>query len=102
MALVKCPDCGRDVSERAPVCPGCGAPIAVAPNAAPSYRPVQTIEQTAKRWKKMRLTGLGLVCLSPVSCAIGGEVMGSFGWASLFTGFAMLTYARFGTWWHHG
>jgi hypothetical protein len=28
MALVECEDCGRDVSDRAPACPNCGAPIA--------------------------------------------------------------------------
>lgn len=28
MALIKCPDCGREVSSRAPVCPQCGGPIA--------------------------------------------------------------------------
>jgi hypothetical protein len=28
MALIKCEDCGRDVSDRAPACPNCGAPIA--------------------------------------------------------------------------
>lgn len=28
MALVKCEDCGRDVSDRAPACPNCGAPVA--------------------------------------------------------------------------
>lgn len=28
MALVACPDCGREVSGRAPACPHCGAPIA--------------------------------------------------------------------------
>ena len=27
MALVKCEDCGRDVSDRAPACPNCGAPV---------------------------------------------------------------------------
>jgi hypothetical protein len=26
MPLVKCPDCGTDVSDRAPTCPKCGAP----------------------------------------------------------------------------
>lgn len=26
MPLVKCPDCGRDVSDRAEACPGCGCP----------------------------------------------------------------------------
>lgn len=27
MALVKCDDCGREVSDRAPACPNCGAPV---------------------------------------------------------------------------
>lgn len=27
MALVKCKDCGKEVSASAPTCPGCGAPI---------------------------------------------------------------------------
>lgn len=31
MALAPCPDCQRDVSPRAPVCPHCGAPIATIP-----------------------------------------------------------------------
>lgn len=26
MALVKCPDCGRDISDQAPACPHCGRP----------------------------------------------------------------------------
>lgn len=28
MATIKCPDCGREVSDQAPTCPGCGRPIA--------------------------------------------------------------------------
>lgn len=27
MALLKCPDCGRDVSDQAPACPNCGRPV---------------------------------------------------------------------------
>jgi hypothetical protein len=30
MALIQCEDCGRDVSDRAPACPNCGAPVAAA------------------------------------------------------------------------
>jgi hypothetical protein len=30
MALIKCEDCGRDISSRAPACPNCGAPVASA------------------------------------------------------------------------
>ena len=27
MALIKCSECGREISEKAEVCPGCGAPV---------------------------------------------------------------------------
>ncbi len=27
MALTKCPDCGKDVSQEAWACPGCGRPL---------------------------------------------------------------------------
>ena len=36
MALIKCPDCGSDVSDLAPTCPKCGRPLAV-----------QTVQQSA-------------------------------------------------------
>ena len=28
MALIKCPECGRQVSDKARACPGCGCPVA--------------------------------------------------------------------------
>lgn len=34
MALIKCPDCARDISDEAPACPGCGRPI-VKPRVGP-------------------------------------------------------------------
>lgn len=34
MALIKCPDCSREVSSNAPACPGCGSPIASRPPVA--------------------------------------------------------------------
>lgn len=38
MALIKCPECGREISDKAPQCPHCGCPIA-------SSRP-NTVEAT--------------------------------------------------------
>ena len=38
MALIKCPECGKEISDLAPICPNCGFPIASTPtdqNAAP-------------------------------------------------------------------
>ncbi len=28
MALITCPDCGKQVSDSAPTCPSCGRPVA--------------------------------------------------------------------------
>ena len=46
MALIKCDECGREISDRAAACPGCGAPIspagtvvAATPPAALRYDP---------------------------------------------------------------
>lgn len=38
MALIDCPECGGQVSDRAPTCPHCGVPI-VAATAAPQAAP---------------------------------------------------------------
>ena len=27
MALIECPECGKQVSSKAPACPGCGVPM---------------------------------------------------------------------------
>lgn len=31
MALISCPECGNEISDKAPACPQCGVPIASAP-----------------------------------------------------------------------
>jgi hypothetical protein len=47
MALMRCPDCQREVSDRASACPGCGHPLAQAgwrPGAAPfEYKSKATV-----------------------------------------------------------
>jgi hypothetical protein len=50
MALVKCPDCGHDISDRAPACVNCGAPMA-----APAP-PVEVCEVVLRR-----IHGLGII-----------------------------------------
>jgi hypothetical protein len=61
MALIDCPDCGKQVSSSAPACPNCGAPIAPTPPA--------TAHEVSKPKKKSSgclviigvLVGLGLI-----------------------------------------
>lgn len=42
MALIRCSECGREISDKAATCPGCGAPITLSnerqpPSASPSW-----------------------------------------------------------------
>ena len=42
MALVKCPDCDKEVSDSAPTCPNCGRPMKEQPAVAPAPQPAQS------------------------------------------------------------
>lgn len=37
MALIKCPECGREISDKAVNCPGCGAPVKVKKEGEDTY-----------------------------------------------------------------
>ena len=53
MSLIKCSECGKEVSDHAVSCPSCGNPISTH-NVAEASRPVAPveIELTSKKWKK--------------------------------------------------
>ncbi len=53
MALINCPDCGKEVSDIAPACPNCGRAIKA-----------RTIEKTAKKYK-------GAITLGTVMLPVG-------------------------------
>src|SRR5690242_1893112 len=73
MALIKCSECGNDVSDKAAACPKCGNPIATVHAQAPAAVaitevPVTAIEQTGKEYKAQMLmasilAGLGLAVM---------------------------------------
>lgn len=49
MPLINCAECGRSISDSAPACPGCGAPIAVAASRNPTFEPTVPAPQRAVR-----------------------------------------------------
>lgn len=71
MALVRCPDCGRDVSTEAPTCPGCGRPMksdaapipAPEPVAAPVETPVTPPKKMGALKKGCLFAGGGVLAL---------------------------------------
>ena len=102
MAMIKCSECGTEVSSKASACPKCACPIAGTPTES-----TQTIEQTSKRLKLHYLiasvgmaAGILIVIFSvltvPVSYA--GVVVGA-----ALAGVSMIWVwvTRVRIWWHH-
>jgi hypothetical protein len=111
MALIRCPDCNKRISPRAPTCPGCGAPIASAGEAAGSgVVQLQTIQGTSKELKKQRLQALGTFLGGFLIAAVGGSAghQSTFSMIVGIVGVIMIIgggiwYLTLGAkiWWHH-
>src|SRR4051812_24877594 len=67
MALVKCPECGREVAADAPACPSCGAPVAARINA----------DRERQRSKRSGKFVLGLIALIVIIYALSSKRSGS-------------------------
>ena len=48
MALIPCPACGRQVSEAAPTCPGCGHPVAASERQSSTFKDALTRPDAVK------------------------------------------------------
>jgi len=67
MALINCPECNHEISDKAISCPRCAFPLAsskeVINSEISSVPPVQTIELTGKDLKKKSLVGFIIVII---------------------------------------
>ncbi len=103
MALIKCPECNRDVSDKAATCPHCGYPLGWT---TPGLRRVQVIERTERRWKALRALGW-LLILAGVAVFLRELAADDFrgaalGWWLGGAGVACLVTSSAGAWWYHG
>jgi uncharacterized membrane protein YvbJ len=101
MAMIKCPECGTEVSDKADKCLKCAYPI----SGQLSEGKVQTIEKTSKALKKQLVfaaltTIIGLLVM--VSTAInefnGGIFFGVF---LTLVGIIWIFAIKTKIWWHH-
>jgi hypothetical protein len=110
MRVEQCENCGGTIGkiEQAYVhkghivCPACHKKLAT-PGNNPSIEvrptvPVQTIEKTAKRWKKKTLIGLGIIIVG----VIGAQESPSVAALLIALGLIVCIWAKVGAWWHHG
>lgn len=96
MALIKCVECGKEISELADACPHCGNPI---------NKKIQTIEGTSKQWKVIKLVSW-ILFLIGLWLALSGNAEGGFnnpktgaGISLAFISFIGIMISKFGAWW---
>jgi hypothetical protein len=106
VALVSCPECGKQVSDKAANCIGCGAPLgANRVEVGAIGKQVSTIEETSKSLK-MHIVGAailfwgGLFILWSASSSGSGGLGHIGAWATLI-GFFWWLATRLRIWWHH-
>ena len=103
MALINCPDCKKEVSENAPACPNCGAPIAVREEDKDAGAPLTTVQETSKKFKKLLLASAFLFwggLASGVWIFEDYEVSPVPGFMIL-SGLVLYVATKFSIWWHH-
>ncbi|MEN9920726.1 MAG: zinc-ribbon domain [Candidatus Parcubacteria bacterium] len=101
MSLIKCNECGKDISDKAPNCPNCGNPIVNTNKNPLDEAPVVTIQKTYKRWKSVKLISWIIIIIGVMFMG-GGESIQAIGVLFIISGIIGLMVARFGAWWTTG
>ena len=106
MPLIKCPDCGTEISDQAPTCLKCGKPLNQAQNTKTIAGDISInrIEQTAKKWKKVKLLGwLGIFLGSFMAVnSTSKDFSHTLGIMLVTFGVVGLIASKFGNWWDRG
>ena len=90
MALIKCSECGKEISDRAAACPSCGAPVGggMAPSSAAVTKSVR-VERAGFKWEA---TGFVLILVAMVTGFAGA---GGFAGMIGLIGFVVFIIGRF-------
>jgi uncharacterized membrane protein YvbJ len=105
MSLIQCPECRKDVSNRADKCIHCGYPLTTGTIVAQPAS-VQTIELTAKKWKVQQLVAAGLMVVGVIVLVLGlgvysNDAVTVLGAVLLAVGLIWSVIVRGLIWWHH-
>lgn len=74
MALIQCPECGKEVSDKAPACVHCGYPLHLKQQEEAAKRAKEEWEQTKRDQKRMILKQINSVSVDIV-CGFCGQRM---------------------------
>ena len=108
MALIPCPECQQQVSDKASSCPHCGNPLkaSVSPvsvHAQTARGKTVTTQTTAKNWKGVQLAGIGVMVLG-IMFIFGGAEDWRYvaGILMIPVGIIITVVGSVAAWWHHG
>ena len=98
MALISCPECGHQVSDKAALCPSCGVSIAPDIGREEHEKKLTTTQLTSKSLKMQSALSGGLFII--------GFLIGITSEAALFYFIALFSFiwwltTRIRIWWHH-
>jgi hypothetical protein len=99
MALIDCEECGVQVSDKAPACIKCGAPLNSTLTALGPAAGIVTTQQTGKRYKGAQLIGAVMMCAGVISCSAHEPGVAA---GLTLVGLVVFLGARMGAWWNHG
>lgn len=92
MSLIRCPECGREVSSSASVCPECGYPVMTGTPSAPNRAVKQSKDYT---WVKTSLSIAARIFLGVFIAAVGGGEEDS---VAAIIGGSIIAASAFPTW----
>ena len=73
MSLIQCPECAREISDKAPACPHCGVPIqAATPPPIPQATMLEPPKEKSNAWKYLLLIAGAIFGLAIISALVDG------------------------------
>lgn len=99
MSLIKCSECGHQVSDKAAACPNCGNPMAI-----PAVsKEVRTIQQTAKKYKAMQLIGFLIIIIGLLIAVTNQQnIANMIGVGVIVLGGIVVVISKMLAWWNNG
>ena len=104
MALIKCHECGDQISDKAAACFKCGAPVATSEEYVATGTQLTTVQETSKKLKKRVIISLCLILFGTLL----GVVMkdnpkgpGLLPGLMILAGITLYIVTKGKIWWHH-
>lgn len=97
MTLIKCKDCGTDVSDSAQMCPKCAAPL----KGAMHDGATTTMQFTGKKLKLHRLFALIMFIIGVYLMTSDDETLKGGGFLCILISIVWAIINKIKKWWHH-